>query len=354
MEKQMIYHDLVINNQICNLKCEYCESFGFSVGTNKLYDAKLDTSAIFQLMVNVLHNINAPILKISGGELFVFRNVVGLIKKLSSLYDHIHVITNGTLLTRKILDELSEIENISLNISLDGHTKKMNAMRFHGCDYIDHILDAVFYGLEKQIPIEVTSVITNTNFSEYFYFLDFLSKSFKNVLAVPIPVRGKRSLELFSAENRGRFADMLDEHYGEFSQILPFSRYCERLSQFLRNPNYINNHRCLIPAVALQVFDNGKIVPCPLGWTSPIVDLFKEDSIDIGDFDKGIYRILLHKNSLLEMCMDCFSNSDCINMFLHGEATVDALSCFPMFRDSNVQRILQLVRNELVKKELIN
>jgi MoaA/NifB/PqqE/SkfB family radical SAM enzyme len=292
----------------------------------------------------------APLLKISGGELFIYHNIFELLEKLSKIYAHIQVITNGVLLTEEIVDRVAALKNIGFNFSMDGHTAVMNSNRFQS-EKMNQKLVAIFeYALKKLGEIEITSVITDVNYKEYKSFLSYLSGLKGKIVAFPIPVRGNEVNRLFSQENRLEFAGILMDAIVEYPAVLGPSLYYQRLAEFLKSEKISRKDQCLIPLFAVQVFDTGVVTPCPLGWTLSFGNVKENENDEVFSNIKKhkIYDLLTYKKPKMTICKDCFSQTDIITYYLNNMLPLEEVAGIPMYKEPEVQERLQTIKNELL------
>jgi MoaA/NifB/PqqE/SkfB family radical SAM enzyme len=70
-------------------------------------------------------NFDIPILKISGGEIFLVNGIIDLFEDRASHYTVLQALTNGTLLNEEKVARMAEIKNLQVQFPLDGHTLDM-------------------------------------------------------------------------------------------------------------------------------------------------------------------------------------------------------------------------------------
>jgi radical SAM protein with 4Fe4S-binding SPASM domain len=103
-----------INSQ-CNLNCKHC----YSNSTAAKKDDTLNTKEAFDL-IDQLADFKVPVLLLSGGEPLLRPDLFKLIKKARSRNLRVVILTNGTLLTEKMVQELKSLGVSYIGISLDG------------------------------------------------------------------------------------------------------------------------------------------------------------------------------------------------------------------------------------------
>ena len=120
--RQINYVRLAVTDR-CNLRCFYCmpeEGIKYEPRQNLLTYEEM-----YRLM-RVLQEMGITKLRITGGEPFVRRDMLGFLKTLSGLgLEEINITTNGTI-TADLVPELKKIGISSVNLSLD----TLDAKRF--------------------------------------------------------------------------------------------------------------------------------------------------------------------------------------------------------------------------------
>lgn len=351
--RTFLYHDYVIQCNRCNLSCKYCLSTeaGTTFGqySPRAHEGRtIDVIDSYNVIKAFYDKAPAPLLKISGGELFIFKNMVELLEKLASLYAHIQIITNGTLLTVEIIDQLADLKNIGFNFSMDGHTPAMNSNRFQSEKLNQSLLRTFEYALKKLGEIEITSVITDVNYKDYRSFLSYLTGLPGKITAFPIPVRGDNVNQLFSLESRMEFAGILPELIDLYPGVLGPPIYYQRLADFLRNPKIVRTDQCLIPLFAIQIFDTGVVTPCPVGWTLSFGNIKDQETGALFENIEhhNIYEVLTYTKPKIKICKDCFSQTDIVTLYLNDRIPLEAVVQIPMYKAPEIQDRLRTLKAE--------
>ena len=147
----ILVNDYVICEEICNGSCKYCLT-GMSTFKKKhqhllfenkiafdlhpLLDGKItyQNDSILKKKIDFVNDwifthLKPLILKISGGEILLVKNIEDFIFKQCSVYKRVQMLTNGFLLNRKLLEKLRDMPGFCLQISMDGHTLELNSNR---------------------------------------------------------------------------------------------------------------------------------------------------------------------------------------------------------------------------------
>ncbi len=154
----------------CNLRCQYCMpecGIKFTTRENLLtYEEMIRLAGIF-----AAHGVKK--IRITGGEPFVRKNLIDFLGELSDIpgIEHIHITTNGTLLTNKI-DMLYDLGIRSVNLSLDSLDKD----RFYKItrrDELDIVLENMRQLLAKKFEVKINMVVmSNKNIDDIIPLLE--------------------------------------------------------------------------------------------------------------------------------------------------------------------------------------
>lgn len=351
--KRYLYHDLIIAGNWCNLKCSYCTSVAdaddYGTKTSASRRGKGATIAIADVLAMLdgfAAHVEAPVLKLSGGELFLLANATELIAELSQRYAHVQVLTNGTEIDRVAVQRIAQFGNVSFNLSLDGHTAAMNAMRWRSPRIGDRVMTAFAAMTEACQAIEITTVISDANAADYRFFLNFLRRQPCRIVAVPIPVRGPTAAALFSRDTQRIFAETLRAVADAYSDVLAPQAYCLALAEFLDGDHGIRRSRCHLANAAVQLFDTGAVTPCPVGWTLSIGNLKTDGAAAVAARigTHKMYDLLTRQRPRVPVCRNCFSQADILNLYLDGEIELSAVARLPMYQSGAAQARLAELR----------
>ena len=143
--RKMNYLRLAVTDR-CNLRCFYCMP---EQGIDYVKRKELLSLEEMERVVRLLYANGVTKLRITGGEPFLRKGLMGFLETISSLEElNIHITSNGTLL-RPHLKKLNELGIKSVNLSLDSLDKE----RFHAITRRDE-LDEVMACLQEMIDLD--------------------------------------------------------------------------------------------------------------------------------------------------------------------------------------------------------
>lgn len=162
----------------CNMKCNYCYE-GNEKNKSVLSEDKLKT--VLQYIIDN-NPVNDPIdLVFLGGEpLLNPKMMVKAIEIINSKYAdckdlfHYSITTNGTLLTRDIIDFLIE-NSFQISISVDGdeETHNLNRKSKNGKSVFPIVMKNIKYLIEKDVDFSVRMTVTKNNVHKFYNNVKF-------------------------------------------------------------------------------------------------------------------------------------------------------------------------------------
>ena len=140
----------------CNLRCTYCMPGEGLTWLNK--KELLNDEEIIRL-AGILVELGIRKIRITGGEPFVRKDILHLLKELSGIpgLDELTLTTNG-ILTAPFIPKLKEIGIKSLNLSLD----TLDEYRFHQITRrkgLNQVLETLQSLQEHQIKVKINAVV---------------------------------------------------------------------------------------------------------------------------------------------------------------------------------------------------
>lgn len=152
----------------CNLKCRHCLSDSGRVGRNELSTSEC------KRLIDDLANMKVFHISFSGGEPLIRKDLFELLDYASKKNIGIELLTNGTLVTDKVIRRLQDINLFTVQVSIDGigpthddfrglpgaYTRAINAVRlFRDAGYEVVISTAVTKQNLDQIPSIIDKAI---------------------------------------------------------------------------------------------------------------------------------------------------------------------------------------------------
>lgn len=162
----------------CNLNCIYC-SVGEGINS-KNNDFIVEKDYLIQKLNKLLDFIKEPVEVHVGvqGEPLLYSDLLPLIKDLNHI-KQINVIsmdTNATLLTKPLINELSQYKKLRLNISLNAMDQEI-AEKLAGTKYnLKHVLEMIEYAVPKINILLAPLLVPGYNDNELIKIIQFAKK----------------------------------------------------------------------------------------------------------------------------------------------------------------------------------
>lgn len=352
---QILFNDLVIERDVCNLSCSYCLSneSPFDANGKGTYMNYSENSQFGNNLIQVINSFddvfNASILRLSGGELFLIKGIEKFIYHCSRSYEKVQVITNGTMLNKDIIQSLADMGNCSLHFSLDGNTLKMNGYRVNNIHIQNKILNNIEYCVSKNIDVEIGSVLTDRNTRSFQSFIEYMLKNYNDsVTLYPFPIRGKNAQRFYpNNEDIGEFENIL-KNYKNYAAVLPPKGYIEVLYNILKKKK--RELPCKLPIFAIQLFDDGTVTLCPNTWTTISGNILDRDQCYNNLINEKLYDILLQKRPRVECCKECYTSMDIVNLYLSGYISEEEILSIPLYKGEKAKRYIKKLKESINEK----
>ncbi|MCP4153504.1 MAG: radical SAM protein [bacterium] len=356
-KRNVLLTNIIIQPMFCDSLCKYCyekESHLDKLQDGYYYDGelkkRLDTIVAFSKKY-----FNSPIIKISGGEIFLMRNLKELVARLLEHYPYVLLQTNGRHLDAEYLDWAVKTRRIFFQISLDGHTMPMNEYRFQEQKHLDTILGAVKHLVKNNMYVELTSVLHNKNIEDYDKYIDFLSqlphdKVENNLKVTPI----------YIVDDEGQFKpkpgqlgslEYLYKNFRKYKNILPPKIYLKNLITLLKGGTL--SYACHNPRVSLSFSDDGFVKAC--------TNILPEEVLNVADIMEGDFaeaykkfgktkfqKLLLNTRQRIPLCKNCYNFCSIYNLYFNDLLDQETLtSTYFMFDQPEVKKQLAQIKKDI-------
>jgi MoaA/NifB/PqqE/SkfB family radical SAM enzyme len=359
---QMLGNDLVINESSCNLGCSYCltgqsnlksSHAGKLIFQPPIFDYYTETSdlgkRLSMIVERVREKLMPPLLKLTGGEIFIVRGILEFIEKVAPLHSAVIVQTNGLPLSNEKIQRLARLGNITVQISLDasdyvGNSYRVLSPRIHAM-----VLERIERVVSAGLPLEIYAVLNDRSAPHLSGLVRWCAKFPENAPQLfPFPVRGPDSTAFKVRPDQYHFIDDLQQMLPEFSHILPPKPYLERLSAFYHDG--FRSWRCHLPRLVISTFDDGVVTPCPNIW------FHQMGKLTDGDWDETLaevnhtafYELLLAEKPRLAACKGCFTPWDTLSLYFEDLISLDELCRAPSYASDGVRQLLTTKKAEYV------
>ncbi len=294
----------------CNFRCTMCDVSSPNWVTKNM---KIET---FKKIIDM--NKQLLQIKLQGmGEPFVNKNYIQFIDYASKYGIFVQFVTNGSLLTEKIIDNLYNKDNISnINVSIDGATKKT----FEGIR-IRSDFDKVIKNTSKLIlkiktknkkkrPIfTALSLIQKDNVHEAEQIMYLCKKMGFDELCYQVQLTGWGKKE-WEANNLKKDINYNNSNRKLFEEIVQKAKKIDFRVKVIEENLLSKKNQCGYPWNTPYINTEGKVTPCCM---IPDPNVLSLGSIEKTNFDKiwnsktyQDFRNDIKSHQLREYCKNCY------------------------------------------------
>lgn len=330
-----LMNDMVIEEQLCQMRCSYCLTEEYNLLMN-VPDARLrlttDRRQDWHEILDMYHeHVDAPILRLSGGEFFWLKGSTEFVQEASRRYETVQVITNGVFLNERRIEALAAMGNVQLNISLDGHTLELNRHRLppKQAKLHDVIMRSLHAAAEAGLRIDIQSVLTDANYAGQLEFAQYLRDEVAGSTTLYFfPVRGDTAERM--GPPPGDHLMPLVERYDEFADVLPPRAYVEHMAEQLKTN--VRTLGCFVTATMAQLFGQGDVSACPHAWVKPMGNLAQDRKLLLDQYGSHQhYDLFMHDRPRFSFCKTCATPSDVINLFFLDRITEEEIGATHLY-----------------------
>jgi MoaA/NifB/PqqE/SkfB family radical SAM enzyme len=358
----LLGNDLVINEDSCNLSCEYCLTgqsnlkeghrlkLIFDPPKRDTYAEGTDLSKRVNAVTDRMRGqFSMPLLKVTGGEIFVVKGIMDFLAREAPKYEVLVIQTNGMLVNEDHLAQLRSFGNVVMQVSLDSHLHSGNSYRVQKEAQHDKVVRSISAILDSGLPCEVYSVLNDRSVTEMPDFARWLADFENPPIYFPFPVRGPDAEQYAVRPDQVHYISEFVERYDEFKAVLPPMAYFKRLLSFYNKGK--RTFRCHLPRLVVSTFSDGVVTPCPNIWFSDMGKVLDDDWQQVlGKVgETGLYKALLAKRPRLSACHGCFTPWDTLSMYFDDEITLDELCAAPTYSPPVIRKMLEDAKSDFLR-----
>ncbi len=150
----------------CNLKCKHC----YSISADVDFPGELNSKEVFAVM-DELKAFGVPVLILSGGEPLLRPDIFNISRRAKDIGFYVGLSSNGTLISKKNIQQIAEIGYDYVGISIDGIKKTHDKFRRRDGSF-DDAMGAIRLCQEHDIKAGMRFTATIDNAHEFFELLN--------------------------------------------------------------------------------------------------------------------------------------------------------------------------------------
>jgi len=239
------------------------------------------------------------------------------------------------------LEQLRQLKNVIVQISLDSHTFKGNSYRVRSESHHDKVLERITRYFHMDVPTEIYAVINDRSIVGMKEFAGWLSSFPYPPQLFPFPVRGPDADKYKWREDQLYHLDGFSAVRDHFPEVIPSKAYLDRLMQFFTDGE--RRFGCHLPRLVASTFSDGVLTPCPNIWFSESGKLTDSNWRKSGEFmiESGLRSALLEKRPRLDACKKCFTPWDVLSMYMDDLISLEDLCATKAYSHPELRPFLQ-------------
>jgi radical SAM protein with 4Fe4S-binding SPASM domain len=294
----------------CNLQCKMC--YVCRPANDKLAKDKELTTAQWIRLAEEARDAGLLFLTLTGGEVFLRKDFKTIYEKLTRLGFIIKIYTNGTLMTRDIINWLATIPPKEVSITLYGTSRDTYQKVTGYAEGFDKTVQAIDTLHAKGIRTEIKTTVIHGNMHEYKQFIDFAGQRESRIGVVNYvsPRReGCHSDPLgnrLSPQELFQYERIITKYHQQVSvekdEIFPIIRnnnddLAKKDDELLKKIDPTDAFRCLGGKSAAWVTWDGRLISCAL------MEIPETNPLEKGFL--AAWEELKHKCTLIPVSKEC-------------------------------------------------
>lgn len=284
----------------CNERCVHCyipHDCKTSFIDPKLFYRVLEEGR----RLNIIH------VTLSGGEPLLHKDFVDFLARCRKLDLSVNVLSNLTLLTDNVVDEMKKNPLLSVQTSLYSMDAKTHDSITERAGSFEKTVDGITRVIAAGIPVQISCPIMKQNKDS---FIDVVAWGKERGIAVAIEpiIFASYDHSTSNLENRislDELAGVLDKEFSEGYASALFDEANEKESLAGNDPI------CSICRYSLCVSADGDIYPC-VGWQSNVLGNLKQETLqEVWHGSEKLRRLREVKRSEFPNCVECDDRGYC-------------------------------------------
>lgn len=285
---------------ICNERCVHCY-------IPHKYKTELMEADLFYRVVEEGRDMNIIHVTLSGGEPLLHKDIVGFLKRCRELDLSVNVLSNLTLLTDEIIDEMKKNPLLSVQTSIYAIDSKVHDEITNMQGSFEKTICGLKNLLGAKIPVQISCPVMKQNKDA---FVDVIRWGADNNISVAVePVifasfdhSGDNLENRLSIDEIGKAIDYeIEEGYVELFRSLAKEK------EALKADDPI----CSICIYNFCISASGEIYPC-VGWQSNVIGDLENNSLrEIWEQSEEIKCLRMIKRKDFPKCVNCEDRGHC-------------------------------------------
>lgn len=291
----------------CNMNCKYC-----SVKNMHKLIKQEKTTEDYKKMIDKLVASGCFQIGLTGGEPTTRKDLVELVKYISSKKVACNLTTNGFNVPEKLIKELKDAGLTQVQISLDSYKEEVHE-KYRTKGSFKRAIETAKLFKKYGFIVGVDTVVTNNNMDDIEGFIKFLENNNFDGLTIIKLKQGHFDLETFKKEvpEYNKYAKLIDWICKRDNKIeitidcSSVNNLCKTLTK--EEENKIHSAGCPAGHTLISIAPNGDIYPCA-ALTNPLYkvgNLLEDDLDEIWNNNITLKCLRNIKNIIKGKCASC-------------------------------------------------
>lgn len=273
-------------SKTCNLKCKMC-----SAVESRKDEMELNLEEIKKI-AEVLEKMQVALLILTGGEPFLRKDLIDVVKLFTEKGIEVRLQTNGLFITKEKIKALLDVGVREVTISLDTLNPQKQDLITQKRGSFEKIINAL-YLLSKYFPRKgnmtgVNTVVSRMNIDDVIDVVKFVTEIGFYSSLIPVHLASQDNSFIVRADvDRFRFRkddfDKIDNVYDQLIRMKKEGYHVHNTYRFLKeSPDFLKYNKtywnCDSPDLYFSISPSGKFLPCVDINTS--VSMLEDDFMD--------------------------------------------------------------------------
>lgn len=251
----------------CNFNCIHCSS-------SYIRHTKDIPLMVIKKIVDEIARKKSFTVNVTGGEPFLREDMIDILKYIESKNLNIHINTNGSLLTKKIAKELSNINITHIDVTV--HAISPNVFKNFcrtSTRNLQNVLKGLKYAKKYSLPVAITCTLTKINWKDYLKVIKKvtsfkLDTFFAATLVHPSGEGLKNFKKLFiDYDKYPMIIDKLDRAAKKYqTEIMVQVPFPSHPTSQINNLRGRNDTGCPCGEFSCFICPDGKVIFCPYAF----------------------------------------------------------------------------------------
>lgn len=284
----------------CNERCVHCY-------IPHKYKTNIMDSALFYRIIEEGRKMNIIHVTLSGGEPLLHKDIIGFLRRCRELDLSVNVLSNLTLLTDEIIEEMKKNPLLSVQTSIYAMNPDIhdNITKLHGS--LEKTISGLKKLMEAKIPVQISCPVMQQNKDD---FVDVIRWGYDNNISVAVePVifasydqSGDNLSNRLTLAEIGKVIDYeLEEGYADIINNLAKEK------ELMKGDDPI----CSVCRYSFCISVTGEAYPCA-GWQTNVIGVLENQSLsEIWETSDKIKCLRKVKRKDFSKCVDCKDRGYC-------------------------------------------